>query len=92
MYEDKPGLPGQPFLERYALAVMYYATGGPDWEVCNEVDPECSGDLQKGWISPSNVCDWYRVSCDAGGRITSIDFNVARKYLQWTVYLETLET
>lgn len=36
------------FIERYALAVFYYATGGPDW------------DHQLNFLSNAHVCAWYQ--------------------------------
>ena len=35
------------FVERYALAVLYFATGGPDWT------------YQLNFLSGNHVCTWY---------------------------------
>eukprot|EP00977_Amphora_coffeiformis_P028908 scaffold37822_cov168-Amphora_coffeaeformis.AAC.2 len=36
------GICDQRLLERYALASLYFATNGPNWEICNEKDPTCT--------------------------------------------------
>jgi len=32
------------------------------------------GALELGWLSNSNVCDWYRVYCNGNGNVQTIDF------------------
>ena len=43
IFAEQVEFPSQKFLERYALAVFYFAAGGPDWDTCNELDPDCTG-------------------------------------------------
>lgn len=37
------------FVERYALAVFYYATGGPNWP------------LHLGFLTERSTCDWFHI-------------------------------
>ena len=64
----------QRLFERYALLAMYYATNGPNWDICNENDPACVGNSQQGWRSDADICNWYRVRCNTDGLVDSIDF------------------
>jgi len=70
------------FLERYALAVFYYANGG------------CSGDWITGtnWMDPVNATDhcgvsaggsgrWHGVFCNLQGRVTEVKMN--GNYVTW---------
>lgn len=54
----------QRILQRYALAVFYYATGGPDsWEANSWLTgDECSGQY------------WTGISCDYGGQVRAMAF------------------
>jgi hypothetical protein len=36
--------PSQKFLQRYALATLYFSAGGPEWDICNQEDPACTGE------------------------------------------------
>jgi len=54
-------------VQRYVMAVLYYSLNGPAWDECNApsnggttVNP-CPGIR---YLSPSNVCLWYNVTCD----------------------------
>jgi len=64
------------FLERYALADMYFHYGGPRWR------------NSKNWLSPLHVCEWERVTCcteadanlgscrrDAVGKVLALDLS-----------------
>eukprot|EP00573_Skeletonema_grethae_P006447 CAMPEP_0201695498 /NCGR_PEP_ID=MMETSP0578-20130828/7415_1 /ASSEMBLY_ACC=CAM_ASM_000663 /TAXON_ID=267565 /ORGANISM="Skeletonema grethea, Strain CCMP 1804" /LENGTH=547 /DNA_ID=CAMNT_0048181343 /DNA_START=82 /DNA_END=1725 /DNA_ORIENTATION=+ len=69
------------FLERYALAVFYYANGG------------CSGDWITGtnWMDPVNATNhcgvtggdgrWHGVFCNLQGRVTEVKMN--GNYVTW---------
>lgn len=43
----------ETFLERYALATLYYATNGPNWQ------------LNLGFLTEKPVCEWYHVGFGA---------------------------
>lgn len=61
-------------LQRYALASLYYSTGGDNWKLCGADSPSC-GDTT--WLTDPNECDWFIVDCDADGVVSQINF---RKY------------
>jgi hypothetical protein len=49
-------------LSRFALAAIYYATGGNQWTQTT------------GWLSQSPACDgWYGILCNSGGIVTEIE-------------------
>jgi len=53
-------------LQRYALASLFYATGGSQWKNTSS------------WLSEENECSWYTTSnaamvCDSSGRISEIN-------------------
>lgn len=47
-------------LQRYVLAVLYFATNGESW-----ID-------QLGFLSSANECEWTGIDCDSSGKVTSI--------------------
>lgn len=52
------------FKERYALAVLYFETGGTNlWK------------FNSGWLTSTVPCGWYGVACDSNGKVASIEFN-----------------
>jgi hypothetical protein len=59
------GYSGDKKLQRYALATLYYSTGGNNWSDWS------------GWLSESNECSWQNGknawNCDGSGMLTSLD-------------------
>jgi hypothetical protein len=55
--------------ERYAMATFYYATVGRNWTRCNADDTSCANPWLVG-----DVCSWESLTCNADGRIISINF------------------
>jgi hypothetical protein len=53
--------------QRYALAVLYYATNGTDWNG------------KRGWLSNASECEWYTASdvdiCDGSSRLSVLDLH-----------------
>ena len=47
--------------QRYGLATLYFASGGPSWTNTG------------GWLSEMNECSWYGVVCDSMGMVTDVD-------------------
>ena len=41
----------EALLDRYSLAVLYYAMGGPRW------------DHKDNWLTANGICSWYGVQC-----------------------------
>ena len=65
-------------LQRYVLAVVYYATKGQEWDRCNQGAEECFS-VKKGvrtdhepYLSKANVCEWFGVSCINDSIVISI--------------------
>lgn len=77
LYDDAQNLSVRDptFIERYALAVFYYANGG------------CSGDwiTRTNWMDPVNATDhcqkWHGVFCSLQGRVTEVKMN--GNYVTW---------
>jgi hypothetical protein len=64
-------------LQRYILAVFYFATTGDGWEECGRLDPTCGGDPDdRSWLlNDEHECIWKGVGCDITGTVvTSIFF------------------
>eukprot|EP00980_Cylindrotheca_fusiformis_P014029 scaffold3670_cov124-Cylindrotheca_fusiformis.AAC.5 len=64
------------FLQRYALATIYFATDGNNWN------------SNEGWLTTSNECDWFfsstnRSPCDSNGRI--VELNLENNGLQGSI-------
>lgn len=53
-------------IQRYMLALLYYSTGGDlTWEVCAaSPSTPCPGS-SKRYLSPTEECDWFGVTCNA---------------------------
>lgn len=68
--------PGKPrdissplFLQRYALATMYYSTAGDDWKPCLGCNPNA-----RPFLSEAHECLWVGVMCLGTGKVVAIDF------------------
>lgn len=62
----------QTIINRYVLAVLYYATDGPNWEFCpDDVDPSTCPGPNNQFLSDSNVCEWAGVFCTRG-QVTAV--------------------
>jgi Leucine-rich repeat (LRR) protein len=56
--------------DRYATVTFYFATEGENWNSCYFGDPQCEGGQ---WLV-GDVCNWYAVSCNNDGRVSSYNF------------------
>lgn len=80
LYDDPLDLPAREpqFMERYALAVLYYQNGG------------CSGDWVSAtsWMTGTDHCEgkWHGVVCDLRGRV--IEVNLSRNYVTGKIPVE----
>jgi len=54
-------------VQRYALAVIYFATGGDDWTKCSFSDGNCGNEYpfvnQESFLSGSHECQWAGIDC-----------------------------
>ena len=51
--------------QRYALAVMYYSTGGSSMDEGNVVASTWKNET--GWLTGDSECTWYGITCDDAG-------------------------
>jgi len=58
--------------QRYVMTVLYYSTGGDNWNQCNEQDVNCL--VGNSYLSPTNECTWFGSTCDEDNKITEIAF------------------
>ena len=59
-------------LQRYILAVVYFALGGDSWDRCNrDVNKPCDGGNNR-YLSSAGECDWFGVECQDDSIVTSI--------------------
>ena len=70
------GLTDQRLVQRYILAVFYYAVGGNNWTKCNLGDTKCVDDDLNSWLSETNECTWLGLSCDDQDLIDEINFGM----------------
>ena len=57
------------FLQRYALATLYYSTAGDDWKPCLGCNPNA-----RPFLSEAHECLWVGVMCLGTGKVVAIDF------------------
>jgi len=75
--EDPLALPigDAQLLQRYLLAVFYFAMNGDEWLHCGRLDPICGGDPDEdSWLSESNECIWLGNRCVDGQNVDRIFF------------------
>jgi len=56
--------------DRYASVTFYFATEGENWNSCYLGDRNCTNGQ---WLV-EDTCDWFAVSCNDDGRVTSFRF------------------
>ena len=63
IHTDKSGItPGSSKMkERYALAVLWFATKPEVWHTSTN------------WLTNESVCNWYGITCDTWGYVSQID-------------------
>ena len=57
------GCGDSPVNDRGALAALYHATGGPDWE------------RSDNWLTNAPLSEWYGVAVDSAGRVEQLDLS-----------------
>ena len=58
-------------IQRYALAVLYFATSGYQWHTT--LNPKVIGENATQFLSESSECDWIGISCDDIGQVIGVD-------------------
>eukprot|EP00957_Ditylum_brightwellii_P051646 3916296-Ditylum_brightwellii.AAC.1 len=59
----------QKYIQRYIMAVFYYAMDGPHWSDCS-AGTICKGDASS-WLSEDDECVWFGNNC-MNGNISQI--------------------
>uniref|UniRef100_A0A7S4SIU6 L domain-like protein n=1 Tax=Ditylum brightwellii TaxID=49249 RepID=A0A7S4SIU6_9STRA len=54
----------QKYIQRYIMAVFYYAMDGPNWITCSEGGSVCNNGSP--WLSEDDECDWFGSGCVNG--------------------------
>lgn len=63
--------PNDPkLIQRYVLAVLYFATSGEEWTVCSTSNGRCDDFLQS-----SDECLWNGIACNDEGYVTEIQLD-----------------
>ncbi|KAL7574804.1 hypothetical protein ACA910_010648 [Epithemia clementina (nom. ined.)] len=66
--------PQKRYVDRYALATIFFEMNGENWLDCGLQHPDCTFNRnQFGWLSNHDVCDWHQLEC-AQTNVTSINF------------------
>jgi hypothetical protein len=66
-------------IQRWALAVLYFSTGGDEWIECFDSDDDCGVfpsefPNQRAFLSPFHECGWAGISCNVDACVTEIEF------------------
>jgi len=86
MFQDPAYVPtdSSQLIVRFALAVLYYNNGGANWTHSDN------------WLTGSNFCDWYGITCDFFGMVLE-EMDLSNNNLVGTVpdeinYFQTLRS
>lgn len=79
MYEDEVYVCPEDngIIQRYVIAVFYFATGGDTWTRCGAHTAHSSCDEtneEVRFLSGAHECQWYGISCDGMNSITKIAY------------------
>ena len=77
--DDRLLCPPDDLIQRWALAVMYFSTGGDSWDQCSEAGLDLCGSqdpflTRKRFLSSFNECQWAGVRCNFRSKVTEIEF------------------
>ena len=63
-------------IQRYALAVFYFALDGDNWIECGRLDSICGGDVDdNAWLTGTeNECGWLGVQCNIDNTVVNAIF------------------
>ena len=69
-------------IQRYALATLYFSSGGNNWKLCGKNSPSCGDTI---WLTASDECDWFSLGCDES-IVTQINFRKIQSVMCWYCY------
>jgi hypothetical protein len=69
----------EKLVQRWVMAVIYFSTGGSEWNQCSAVGSDsCGAEFpfvnKRRFLSPNSECQWAGVTCNAQACITEIEF------------------
>jgi hypothetical protein len=71
--------PDEKVVQRWVMAVFYYATNGDEWLQCSvDGSDECGSNLpfksKQRFLSDFSECDWAGITCNTDDCVTEIEF------------------
>jgi len=57
------------FLQRFALAVLYYSTNGDEWTKCSKNADDCE---EEPYLSDKHECEWHGSTCTDGNALDQL--------------------
>jgi len=62
----------EKWIQRYRVVLLYYATNGPQWDICGENSVSCA-ERYGDWLLPTeSECEWFGIGCDENLNIISL--------------------
>lgn len=60
-------------VQRYVMAVVYFALGGEDWLACGSERPSCGAfGSSAAWLVGDDLCSWHMVQCNDRQQVVSL--------------------
>jgi hypothetical protein len=69
-YQESLSIEDPKTLQRYALASLYFATGGNNWRLCGTNSQSC---YDTTWLTSTDECGWSFLECEESV-VTKISF------------------
>jgi hypothetical protein len=71
--------PSEKIVQRWVIAVFYFATEGESWEKCSAAGSDPCGsefpfDGERRFLSDFIECEWAGITCDDDDCVTEIEF------------------
>jgi len=77
--DDRLLCPLDDLIQRWVLAVIYFSTGGDNWDQCSDAGIDLCGSqdpflTKRRFLSSFNECQWAGISCNINSKVTEIEF------------------
>jgi len=71
--------PGEKVVQRWVIALFYYATNGESWLQCSTAGSDLCGSVfpfesKRRFLSDFSECDWSGIKCNTDNCVTEIEF------------------